>query len=497
MNARTIGLVTLLAASSLHAATRTSADYSITAESYDAAGAVLSSANYSVKGASVGTIAALTSVTSPAITNKSGYVGQLYDVQGLSVAATPTNVNETLTAQLSAAPLLDDATTLANLDPSSVSWSVVSGPIASINTSGVATTGNVYQNTIATASGSYQSNSGQGTLTVLNVGTDDFQSYGGDGIDDAWQVQYFSQPPNSNAGPNADLDGDGESNLSEYRSGTNPTNPNSVVHSARQLNISTRLRVLTDNNVLIGGFIITGTDPKKVIIRGIGPSLTAFGVPGALENPVLELHDHTGATIAVNDNWKEAPNASEVLNSGLAPGNDLEAAILQTLVPDAYTVVVSGANGGTGVGLVEAYDLAQGVPSKLANISTRGFVDAGDNVMIGGFIIGGGLGNNGNGSERVIVRAIGPSLTPFGINNALQDPTLELHDGNGNTIAVNDNWQDGDQAAAIQASGLAPSNDLESAILMILPSGPYTAVVRGNTDGTGVGLVEAYNLTTQ
>jgi hypothetical protein len=143
---------------------------------------------------------------------------------------------------------------------------------------------------------------------------------------------------------------------------------------------------------------------------------------------------------------------------------------------------------------VEAYDLAQTVPSKLANISTRGFVDTGDNVMIGGFIIGAGLGNNGSGSEKVVVRAIGPSLIPFGITNALPDPSLELHDSNGNTIAVNDNWKDGDQAAEIQASGLAPGNDLESAILKVLPAGGYTAIVRGNANATGVGLVEAYNL---
>jgi hypothetical protein len=157
-------------------------------------------------------------------------------------------------------------------------------------------------------------------------------------------------------------------------------------------------------------------------------------------------------------------------------------------------VVVRGVGDTVGIGLVEAYDLAQDIPSKFANISTRGFVDTGDNVMIGGFIIGAGQGNNGSGSEKVVVRAIGPSLVPFGITNALQDPILELHDGNGNTVAVNDNWQDGDQAAAIQASGLAPGDDLESALLKVLPVGPYTAIVRGAGNGTGVGLVEAYNL---
>lgn len=312
-----------------------------------------------------------------------------------------------------------------------------------------------------------------------------------DEIADAWEYIYFG---GTGVNPNADADGDGESNLSEYKSGTNPTNPQSVVHSARQLNIATRLRVLTDENVLIGGFIVTGTDPKKVMIRGIGPSLTPFGVPGALPNPILELHDHTGATIAVNDNWKQAPNASDITASGLAPSNDLESAILSTLAPAAYTVIVRGVGNTVGVGLVEAYDLTATIPSKFANISTRGFVNTGDNVMIGGFIIGAGLGNNGSGSVKVVVRAIGPSLIPFGITNALKNPTLELHDGNGSTIAANDDWKDSAQAAAIQASGLAPSNDLESAILRVLPSGPYTAVVRGVANGTGVGLVEAYNI---
>jgi hypothetical protein len=342
----------------------------------------------------------------------------------------------------------------------------------------------------------YSANTGWINLDDLNyfVGTDEIDpgvDSDGDGLPDAWEYTYFG---GLGAGPDDDPDGDGESNLSECRSKTNPIDPNSVVHSARQLNISTRLRVLTNDNALIGGFIITGTDPKKVMIRGIGPSLTALGVPGALQNPILELHDNTGATIAVNDNWHDAPNASEIGTSGLAPSNNSESAILQTLVSGSYTVVVRGVGNTVGIGLVEAYDLAQSTPTKLANISTRGFVDTGDNVMIGGFIVGAGLGNNGSGSEKVVVRAIGPSLAAFGITNALQDPSLELHDGNGATIAVNDNWKDGGQAAAIQASGLAPSNDFESALLRVLPAGSYTAIVRGNANGTGVGLVEAYNL---
>jgi hypothetical protein len=342
----------------------------------------------------------------------------------------------------------------------------------------------------------YSANTGWINLDDVTyfVGTDSIDpgvDSDGDGLPDPWEYIYFG---GLGADPDADPDGDGESNLSESRSKTNPTDTNSVVHSARQLNISTRLRVLTNDNALIGGFIITGADPKKVMIRGIGPSLTAFGVPGALENPILELHDNTGATIAGNDNWQEASNASEIGGSGLAPSNIYESAILQTLAPGTYTVIVRGVGDTIGVGLVEAYDLTQTSPTKLANISTRGFVDTDDNVMIGGFIVGAGLGNNGTGSEKIVVRAIGPSLAAFGITNALQDPSLELHDGNGNIIAVNDNWKDGDQAAAIQASGLAPGNDFESAILRVLPTGPYTAIVRGNGNGVGVGLVEAYNL---
>jgi hypothetical protein len=311
-----------------------------------------------------------------------------------------------------------------------------------------------------------------------------------DGIADAWEYKFFG---GTAANPDADPDGDGESNLSEYKAGTNPANPKSVVHSARQLNVATRLRVLTGENVLIGGFIVTGTDLKKVMIRGIGPSLTAVGVPGALPNPVLELHDHNGATIAVNDDWKKAPNASEIAASGLAPGNDLESAILRTLAPEAYTVIVRGAGNTVGVGLVEAYDLTSNLPSKFANISTRGFVEAGDNVMIGGFIVGAGQGNKGTGSARVVIRAIGPSLTQFGVADALEDPTLELHDGNGAVIGFNNNWQDS-QATDIQATGLAPSNSKESAIVRTLLSGAYTAIVRGKDNGIGVALVEAYNV---
>ncbi len=255
----------------------------------------------------------------------------------------------------------------------------------------------------------------------------------------------------------------------------------------RLLNISTRLNVQTDDNVLIGGFIVTGNCPKKVIVRAIGPSLGGQGVAGALADPTLELNAPDGS-VTSNDDWRESQQA-EIEATGLQPTNDAESAILQTLAPGAYTAIVRGANGTTGVGLVEAYDLDQPADSKLANISTRGFVDTGDNVMIGGFIIG----PDGFGDATVLVRAIGPSLENFGVANALQDPTLELFDGNGDTIMTNEDWRD-TQDAEITATGLMPTDDRESAILQTLAPGNYTAIVRGALDTTGVGLVEVYDL---
>jgi hypothetical protein len=255
------------------------------------------------------------------------------------------------------------------------------------------------------------------------------------------------------------------------------------------LNIATRLRVLTGDKVLIGGFIITGTDLKRVLIRGIGPSLNGVGV--ALSDPTLELHQGS-ATLATNDNWKLRPDSSsqqaDIQATAIAPTNDLESAILVSLSPGTYTAILAGKNGGTGVGLVEVYDLGQGANSKLANISTRGFVDTGDNVMIGGLIVGGG-------TARVIVRALGPSVP---VADALPDPILELHDGSGALVASNDNWKtrpDGSsQQAEIEATALQPGNDLESALVRTLPPGNYTAIVRGTNNNTGVGLVETYNL---
>jgi hypothetical protein len=255
--------------------------------------------------------------------------------------------------------------------------------------------------------------------------------------------------------------------------------------AAQLLNISTRLKVQTGDKVLIGGFIITGNAAKKIIVRGIGPSLT--GVGAVLLDPVLELHGSNGSLVTRNDNWKDTQQ-KDIQNSAVAPSKDLESAIIATLTPGRYTALLSGKNNATGVGLVEMYDLAVGSDSRLANISTRGFVESGNDVMIGGFIFG-----NGFASEKVIIRAIGPSLT--GVANPLADPTLELHDRNGALLISNDNWKDdAKQAAQISATGIPPKSDLESAIVTTLPPAGYTAIVAGKNGGTGVALVEVYHL---
>ena len=264
-------------------------------------------------------------------------------------------------------------------------------------------------------------------------------------------------------------------------------NPTPSGTPAQPLNISTRMDVQTGDQVLIGGFIITGNEPKEVLLRAIGPSLAAFNIPNVLADPVLELHGSDGSLITMNDNWRDTQE-SDIVATGLQPTDDLESAILATLDPGSYTAIVSGNGGVTGIGLVEGYDLNQAADSQLANISTRGFVEAGANVMIGGFILGGA-----NGDLNVLVRALGPSLTALGVDNALADPTLELHDAQGTLIQSNDNWKDM-QESEIEATGLPPTNDLESAIFATLAPGAYTAIVAGNGDTSGVGLVEVYSL---
>ena len=256
--------------------------------------------------------------------------------------------------------------------------------------------------------------------------------------------------------------------------------------TAQLLNIATRLKVLNGDNVLIGGFIITGTDPKKVLILGIGPSLAQF-FSGSLSDPTLELYQ--GDTLLqMNDNWKSDQQA-EIEATGIPPSNDLESAIVRTLDPGSYTAILRGKGDATGIGVVQAYDLNQAANSKFGNIATRGFVDSGDNAMIGGFIIGPASG----GSTTVVVRAIGPSLSNFGVSGALPDPTVELHDGNGATIAFNDNWADDANQGSIPQS-LKPSDPHESALYRVLPPGNYTAIMRGTGNSTGIGLVEVYNV---
>ena len=287
-------------------------------------------------------------------------------------------------------------------------------------------------------------------------------------------------------GPAGDADNDGEDNLSEFLSATDPTDPASVVHTSRQLNISTRETVGTGDNVLIAGFIVSGPSPKQVILRGIGPSLADNGLSGVLANPTLELRDASSSLIVSNDNWRDTQE-QQIIDTTIPPTNDLESAIVITLQPGAYTAILQGQNGGTGTGLVEAYDLDSGLATQFANISTRGQVGTDNNVLIAGLIISA----EASGQANVVARALGPSLG--GVSGPLLDPTLELFDSNGNQIANNDDWRDS-QEGIITSTGLAPSDDREAALFAHLAAGAYTAVVRGANGTTGVALIEAYNL---
>jgi hypothetical protein len=258
--------------------------------------------------------------------------------------------------------------------------------------------------------------------------------------------------------------------------------------AAHLANISTRMKVGTDQNVLIGGFIIRGSQAKTLVLRAIGPSLTSSGVTNALADPILEIHDSLGGVVASNDDWHDSQQASQIQQSGLAPGDSLESAILISLAPGNYTAVVSGYGNATGNGLVEAYEI-DSTSTRLVNISTRGRVGTASEPMIGGLITQGG-------AKKVIIRALGPSLGvgEYAIGGALVDPMLELRDGSGNLLAVNDDWSNSDQVADILASTIPPVNSLESAIVATLGAGNYTAIVR-SVDGTpGVCLVEVFDL---
>ena len=240
---------------------------------------------------------------------------------------------------------------------------------------------------------------------------------------------------------------------------------------------------------MIAGAIITGNEPKKVIVRALGPSLGKAGINDLLVDPVLELYGPTGSLITTNDNWKESQHA-DVERSGLAPTDDAESAIIATLQPGNYTALVRGQAAGTGIALVEIYDLSSGGDSRLANISTRALVQTDENVLIGGFILGGN-----DGLADVILRGVGPSLASSEVPQTLADPILELRDGNGELLLVNDNWQDDSaQAAQITASGIAPNDPRESAMAVSLPPGNYTTILAGVNGGDGIGLVEIYNI---
>jgi hypothetical protein len=257
---------------------------------------------------------------------------------------------------------------------------------------------------------------------------------------------------------------------------------------SRLVNLSTRMQVGTGDKVLIGGFIIQGDKRKKVLLRGIGPSLGASGVQGALQDPRMTLLDSTGTVIEVNDNWGDSPEIDDIIASTIPPSDPRESAIVAKLDPGSYTVIVEGVNGGTGVGLVENYTLDTYSGSRAANISTRGEVGTGDDSLIGGFIV------RGNTTKEVIIRALGPSLAGSTTSKVLLNPLVELHDSNGQLVAMNDDWQNSDQAADIQASGIPPTDPRESALITTLGAGNYTALVRGADGDEGIGLVEVYDI---
>ena len=240
---------------------------------------------------------------------------------------------------------------------------------------------------------------------------------------------------------------------------------------------------------MFAGFIVTGNGPRRLVLRGMGPSLTSGGspVPGRLNDPTIELRDSSGALLMANDDWKDSPSRTEIQSTGFAPSDDRESAFIWILNPGAYTAIVRGKNE-SGIGLIEVYDRSADKAAELANVSSRGFIEQGDNALIGGFIVG-----NEPAGTRIVFRGTGPSLKP-GIPNALNDPTLQIVNQNGTTLQANDNWKDSSDRAAIEALGLQPKHDSEAAAMLTMVPAQYTAIVRGAGSETGIGLVEVYNV---
>ena len=258
-------------------------------------------------------------------------------------------------------------------------------------------------------------------------------------------------------------------------------------------NIATRASISTGDNVLIGGFIVQGSQPATVVLRAIGGSLRSVGLAPVLDDPTITVYDANHNVVATNDDWISSPDASTIASYHLDPQNSIESAVYLTLNPGAYSAVVQAFSSSTqtattGIGSVEIYDL-HNTNSRLGNISARGQVQTDNDILIGGFIVGGAQ------TKTVVVRALGPTLGDLGVSNSLANPTLELRDASGNLLAANDNWQQGADAAAIQAAGLAPNHTQESALQATVNPGSYTALVRG-VDSTGVGLVEVYDKST-
>jgi Calx-beta domain-containing protein len=262
---------------------------------------------------------------------------------------------------------------------------------------------------------------------------------------------------------------------------------------ARSLNISTRASVQTGDRILIGGFIVTGNLTKYVVLRGLGPSLAQAGVPpsAVLQDPVIQLHRADGTVVATNDNWKDDPaNVFQFQGTPYPPKDDRESLLLATLPGGAYTVFLTGKNQTQGIGLVEVYDVNNRGQPELANLSTRGYIGQENDVMIGGFILG-----NEPRSVEIAIRGLGPSLSQFGLNPVLADPTLELHDNNGTTLISNDDWEsDAVSAANLILFNLAPTNPKEAGIFTSLPPGTFTAILADKNGGTGIGTIEVYNL---